>query len=124
MKSIKVLFITSNQQVPFTFAEIKNTPNISLNHLITPCKPPACSNTTTHHKTNSNITSIVFYKYLNQIKYYSSHLINNSHSHLQELKNTLNMYLNHLIIPCKPLACSNTAYHHKSNFQHHKYRVL
>ena len=124
MKSIKVLFITSNQKVPFTFAEIKNTPNISLNHLITPCKPPACSNTTTHHKTNSNIISIEFYKYLNQIKYYSSHLINNSHSHLQELKNTPNMYLNHLITPCKPPACSNTAYHHKSNFQYHKYRVL
>ena len=117
-----------------------NTPNISLNHLITPCKPPACSKTT-HHKTNfqhrkyrvlqvfkSNkilfITSnqqysftfariekhsqYVFkppynimqticllqhktnhkqhnynaYKYWNQIKYYSSHLINKVHSHL------------------------------------------
>ena len=29
-----------------------NTPNINLYHLITSCKPPACSNTTTHHKTN------------------------------------------------------------------------
>ena len=31
---------------------MKNTPNISLKHLITPCKPPACSNTTTYHKIN------------------------------------------------------------------------
>ena len=29
-----------------------NTPNMNLNHLITPCKPPACSNTITHYKTN------------------------------------------------------------------------
>ena len=29
-----------------------NTPNINLNYLITPCKPPACSNITTHHKIN------------------------------------------------------------------------
>ena len=104
--------------------EMKNTLNISLNHLITPCKPLTCSNITTHHKTNFNITSIEFYKYLNQIKYYSSHLINNTHSHLQELKYTPNMYLNHLITPCKPPACSNTTYYHNSNFQHHKYRVL
>ena len=40
------------------------------------------------------------------------------------MKNTLNMYLNHFLTPCMPLACSNTTYHHKSNFQHHKYRVL
>ena len=25
---------------------------MNLNHLIIPCKPPTCSNTTTHHKTN------------------------------------------------------------------------
>ena len=48
-------------------------------------------------------------------------LINKFHSHLQEIKNTPNMYLNHLIISCKPLACSNTTTHHKTNFQHHKY---
>ena len=48
-------------------------------------------------------------------------LINKFHSHLQEIKNTSNMYLNHLITPCKPPACSNTTTHHKSNFQHHKY---
>ena len=123
MKSIKVLFITSNQQVPFTFAEIKNTPNISLNHLITPCKPPACSNTTTHHKTNSNIISIEFYKCLNQIKYYSSHLINNTHSHLQEMKNTPNISVNHLITPCKLPTCSNTTTHHKTNHKHHNYNA-
>ena len=29
-----------------------NTLNISLKHLITSCKPPACSNTTTFHKKN------------------------------------------------------------------------
>ena len=46
-------------------------------------------------------------------------------SHLQEMKNTPNISLNHLITwKCKPPACSNTTYHHKSNFQHHKYRVL
>ena len=48
-------------------------------------------------------------------------LINKFHSHLQEIKNTSNMYLNHLIIPYKPPACSNTTTHHKTNFQHHKY---
>ena len=40
------------------------------------------------------------------------------------MKNTLNMYLNHLLIPCKPLTYFNTIYHHKSNFQQHKYKVL
>ena len=46
-------------------------------------------------------------------------------SHLQEMKNTPHISLNHLITwKCKPPACSNTTYHHKSNFQHHKYRVL
>ena len=73
--------------------EIKNTSNMNLNHLITPCKPPACSNTTTHHKTNHRHNKYNAYKYWHQIKYYSSHLINNTHSHLQEMKNTLNIYL-------------------------------
>ena len=95
-----------------------------LNHLITTCNPPACSNITIHHKTNSQITSIEFYKYLNHIKYYSSHLTNNYHLHFQEMKNTLNMYLNHLVTLCKAPACSNTTNHHKTNFQRHKYRVL
>ena len=31
---------------------MKNTPNMNLNHLITSCKPPACSNTTTRQITN------------------------------------------------------------------------
>ena len=97
---------------------------MNLNHLIIPCKPPACSNTTTHHKTNHKHHNYNACKYWNQIKYYSSHLINNTQSHLQEMKNTLNMYLTHLITPCKPLACSNTTTHHKTNFQHHKYKVL
>ena len=70
-----------------------NNPNINFNHLITPCKPPACSNTTTHHKTNHRHNKYNAYKYWHQIKYYSSHLINNTHSHLQEMKNTLNIYL-------------------------------
>ena len=48
-------------------------------------------------------------------------LINKFHSHLQEIKNTPNMNLNHLITTCKPPACSNTTTHHKTNFQHHKY---
>ena len=34
------------------------------------------------------------------------------------------MNLNHLITPYEPLTCSNTTTHHKTNFQHHKYRVL
>ena len=40
------------------------------------------------------------------------------------MKNTPNISLNHIITPYKPPACSNTTYHHKSNFQQHKYRVL
>ena len=61
---------------------------------------------------------------LNQIKYYSSHLINNTHSYLQKMKNTHNISLNHLITTCKPPACSNITIYQKINFQHHKYRVL
>ena len=101
-----------------------HAPNINLNHLIIPCKPPACSNTTTHHKTNHKHHNYNAYKYWHQVKYYSSHLIKHRHSHLQEMKNTYNISLSHLITPCKPPACSNTTTHHKSNFQHHKYRVL
>ena len=104
--------------------ETKNTPNMNLNHLITPCKPPTCSNIITHHKTNHKHHNYNAYKYWNKIKYYLLDLIKNTHSHLQEIKNTPNMYLSHLITPCKPPACSNTTTHHKSNFQHHKYRVL
>ena len=55
-----------------------------------------------------NIKRIEFYKYLNKIKYDSSNLVNYTHLYFQEMKNTLNMYLNQLIIPCKPPACSNT----------------
>ena len=40
------------------------------------------------------------------------------------MKNTHNISLNYLITTCKPPTCSNTTTHHKSNFQHHKYRVL
>ena len=40
------------------------------------------------------------------------------------MKNTHNRYLNHLIIPCKLPAYSNTTTHRKINFQQHKYRVL
>ena len=104
--------------------ETKNTLNMNLNHLITPCKPPACSNTTTHHKTNHKHHNYNAYKYWHQVKYYSSHLIKHRHSHLQEMKNTPNISLSHRITPCKPPAYSNTTTHHKSNFQHHKYRVL
>ena len=59
----------------------------------TPCKPPTCSNITTHHKINHKHHKYNAYKYWNQIKYYSSYLINNTHSRLLEMKNTLNMYL-------------------------------
>ena len=103
--------------------EIKNTPNMNLNHLITPCKSPACSNTTTHYKTNHKHHKYNVYKYWNRLKYYSSHLINKFHSHLHEVKNTSNMNLNHLITPCKPPAYSNTTTHHKTNHKHHKYNV-
>ena len=34
------------------------------------------------------------------------------------------MYLNHLITPCKSSAYFNTTIHHKTNYKHHKYRVL
>ena len=100
-----------------------NTPNMNFNHLITPRKPPACSNTTTHHKINHKHHNYNAYKYWNQIKYYSSHLINNTHLHLQEMKNTLNMYLNHLITLCMPPACFNTTTHHKTNHKHHNYNA-
>ena len=103
--------------------ELKNTPNMYLNYLITPCKPPVYSNTTTHQKTNHKHHNYNAYKYWNQTKYYSSHLINNTHSHLQELKNIPNMYLNHLITPCKPPACFNTTTHHKTNRKHHNYNT-
>ena len=79
-----LLFIKFNQQYSFTFARNKkhsqyvfkssyNTMQAThlLQHNNPPQnKPPACFNTTTHHKSNHNI-----------------------HSHLQEMKNTLNMYL-------------------------------
>ena len=101
--------------------KMKNTPN--MNHLITPCKPLTCSNTTTTINPISNITSIEFYKCLNQIKYYSSYLINNTRSHLQEMKNTPNISLNHFITPCKLPTCSNTTTHHKTNHKHHNYNA-
>ena len=56
--------------------------------------------------------------------YYSSRLINNTQSQFKRMKHTSNMNLNHHMTPCKPPACSNTITHHKTNFQHHKYRVL
>ena len=103
--------------------ETKNTTNMNLSYLITPCKPLACFNATTHHKTNFQHHNYNAYKYLNQIKYYSSHLINKVHSHLQEIKNTLNMNLNQLITPCKSPACFNTTTHHKTNHKYHKYNA-
>ena len=63
------------------------------------------------------------YKYWNQLKYYSSHLINKVHSHMQETKNTSNMNLNHLIIPSKPPTCFNTTTHHKTNHKHYNYNA-
>ena len=50
-------------------------------------------------------------------------LIKKFHSNLQEIKNTLNMNLNYLITPCKPLACSNTITHHNTNHKHHNYNA-
>ena len=50
-------------------------------------------------------------------------LFNKLHSHLQEIKNTPNMNLNHFITPCKPPACSNTTTHHKTNHKHQKYNA-
>ena len=95
-----------------------------LNHLLTPCKPPPYSNTTYHHKSNFQHHK---YRVLQVFKskkilFFTSN--QQSHSHLQEMKNTHNMYLNHLLTLCKSPACSNITYYHKSNFQHHKYRVL
>ena len=95
---------------------------MNLNHLITLCKPLACSNTITHHKTNHNYR--VFTSIENKLKYYSSHIINKVYLHLQETKDTPNINLNHLITPCKSPACSNTITHHKTNHKHYKYRVF
>ena len=41
------IFIHNSKKI-----KINKHHNMNLNHLITPCKPPACSNTTTHHKNN------------------------------------------------------------------------
>ena len=121
LKSNKILFITSNQQYSFTFARNEKHSRYEL-------KPPYNTMQATcllqYHKTNHKHHNYNAYKYWNQIKYYSLYLIKSTHSHLQEMKNTPNMYLSHLITPCKPPACSNTTIHHKFNFQHHKYRAL
>ena len=50
-------------------------------------------------------------------------LINKFHSHLQEIKNTPNINLNHLITPCKLPSYSNTTPHHKTNHTHDKYNA-
>ena len=77
--------------------ETKDTLNMNLNHLIIPCKPPAYFNIRTHHKTNHKHHKYNAYKYWKKLKYYSSHLINKFHSHLQETKNIPNINLNYLI---------------------------
>ena len=130
---LKQIYIISNQIKYYSLhlinntysylQEMKNTFNIYSNHLITPCKLPTCSNITTHHKINHKHHKYNAYKYWNRIKYYSSHLINNIHSHLQKLKNTPNMNLNHLITPCKPPTCSNTTTHYKTNYKYHNYNA-
>ena len=96
---------------------------MNLSHLITPCKPPAFSNITTHHKINFQHHK---YRVLQEFKSYKilSITSNQQYSFTIAYSNTPNMNLNHLITPCKPSACSNTTTHHKTNFQHHKYRVL
>ena len=71
----------------------------------------------------TNITSIECLQVLKSIEYYSSDLINKVHSHLQEIKNTSNMNLNHLITPCKPSAYSNTTTYYKTNHKHLKYNA-
>ena len=54
-----------------------NTPNMNSNHLITPCKPPDCSNRASHliapteqptTKPITNITSIEYLQVLKSIK--------------------------------------------------------
>ena len=122
-KSIKYYSLHLINNTHSHLQEMKNTPDLNLNHLITPCKPPACSNTTTHHKTNHKHHNYNAYKYWHQVKYYSSHLIKHRHSHLQEMKNTYNISLSHLITPCKTSTCSNTTTHHKTNHKHHKYNA-
>ena len=68
-KSNRVLFITSNEKCTFIFKrnkkKKKKTPNMCLNHLITSCKPPAYSNSTTHHKTYFQYHKYRILKYLN-----------------------------------------------------------
>ena len=103
---------------------MKNTHNISLNHLITTCKPPTCSNITTYQKINFQHHK---YRVLqvfksNKILFITS---NQKYSFIfVRNENTPNISLNHLITLCKPPVCSNTITYHKTNFQHHKYRVL
>ena len=104
---------------------MKNTQNTYLNHHITPCKPPASSNTTNYHK---SIFQHYKYKVLQVFKSNKIQFITSNQQHsftfARNGKKTLNMYLNHLITLCKPPARFNTITHHKTNFQYHKYRVL
>ena len=95
-----------------------------LNHILTPCKPLAYSNTTYHYKSNflhhkCRILQVFKSKkilfFTSNQQYSFTFAINVKHSQ---------MYLNHLITSCKPHVCSNTTTHHKTNFQHHKYRIL
>ena len=97
-----------------------------LNHLITTCKPLACSNKTYHYKSNFQHHK---YRVLQVFKskkklFFTSNQPYYSFTFAINKKHSQYMYLNHLITPCKPPACSNTTTHHKTNFQHHQYRAL
>ena len=60
---------------------------------------------------------------LNHIEYYSSHLTKNTHSYLQQMKK-LSIRIKPPYNTMQATTCSNVTIHQKTNFQHHKYRVL
>ena len=82
---------------------MKNTPNMNLNHFITPCKPPACSNTTTHHKTNFQHQK---FRVLQEFKLYKILFITSN----QQYSFNLNTH-------------SNQQSTRKSNTKHHNYNA-
>lgn len=43
---------------------------------------------------------------------------------IQKIINIPNMNVNHLVKAMQATACSNLTTHHKTNYQHHKYRIL
>ena len=123
MKSNKILFITSNQQYSFTFARNEKHSQYEFKPPYNTMQAIRLLQYNNPSQNQSQTSQVQCLQVLKSNKGTQLLLINKFHSHLQEIKNTPNMYLNHLITSCKPLACSNTTTHHKTNFQHHKYNA-